>query len=518
MRRGWRPRTDGEFPTLGWGVLAWGHAFLPSPADETKPLVLTDEQARRVLRFYELDPFTGERLYRRMDMHEVKGWGKSPLAGFLDLVEFCGPVCFDGWDADGQPVGVPWGAGERPPPWIQIAALSEDQTENTYGALYALLTANGHRAAIDLRIDDGRTRLYLRDMPAARLEPVTASAGSREGQRLTKATLDEPQLWTAANGGVKLARTLLRNLAKMGGSAVLTGNAYVIGERSVAELLSAPEPGVLHYAIRPTEVPQADWPPARLRAQLEVVYDGCWWIDPDRLLAEIADPAHPWEDSLRFWFNTPSEPVSRRWLSGALWNACAGEVALERSLPLYAAVRVGRDHRSAALALAQRQGTRVVLRVVHVPLAESGYPDLVALEADLLALGRTYRAVVDGKRMRGPVVVVMGGGFLEGTAQRLERARLAARDIPDSAERRVKGAKALRGLVERGELVHEGDPELARQLAHVIERQRGSVLVVEAAEMHDAPALFAAMEAVRQATGAPSDAGEVSPNRALVSF
>lgn len=515
-RRGFRPAFEGDVPSLGWGVLAWGHAYLPSPADERQALVLTDEQARRVLRFYELDPLTGDRVYRRLHMTEAKGWGKSPEAAFIAVAELRGPVCFDGWDADGQPVGVRWGTAARPAPWIQIAAVSEDQTENTYGALYSLLTANEHRAAIALGIDDGRTRLYLRDMPGARLEPVTASAGSREGQRLTFAVLDETHLWTKASGGHKLAQTILRNLAKMDGAAVVTSNAHVIGERSVTELTEAPEPGVLHYAIRPSEIPQADWPAERLRALLEEVYAECSWIDPDRILAEIADPAHPWEDSLRYWFNIPAEPVSRRWLSSALWDACAGSVSLDPKLALHVVVRASADHRSGAMAMAQRQGPKVVLRISHLG-GGPDYLDLVELEKTLGELRAAYRARVRGlgrKPLAGPLVV-MSGGFLEGTAQRLEREGASVLNVPDTAERRAKGAEAMRGLVERTALVHEDDPELARQLSYVVERHRRSSLSVEASELHDAPAIFAAMEAVRHAAGV-GDAPERS--RRLVTF
>jgi hypothetical protein len=84
---------------------------------------------------------------------------------------------------------------------VQIAAVSEDQTDNTYSVIYELLTANDGRAADELSIDVGLTRCYLRDRPG-KLEPVTASAGSREGQPITDATLDETHLWTPTNGGV----------------------------------------------------------------------------------------------------------------------------------------------------------------------------------------------------------------------------------------------------------------------------------------------------------------------------
>ncbi|WP_328676703.1 hypothetical protein OG905_23275 [Streptomyces sp. NBC_00322] len=43
----------------------------------------------------------------------------------VSLVEFVGPSRFSHWE-DGQPVGVP-----HPQAWVQIAAVSRDQTRNT---------------------------------------------------------------------------------------------------------------------------------------------------------------------------------------------------------------------------------------------------------------------------------------------------------------------------------------------------------------------------------------------------
>ena len=228
-----------SLPTLGWGVLEWAAAFLPSPRDHDKPLILTDEQAEFVLAWYSVDR-QGKFPYRRSISERAKGWGKSPLHAVIALAELgasdpdlSAPVLFDGWRGD-EPVGRPWGIKGMPRPWCQIAAVSEDQTDNTYSVLYELLTANDNRAADALGIDAGQTRLYLKNRPGT-LEPVTASAGSREGQPITYGLLDETHLYTRQNKGVKLAATIRRNVAKMGGRSQETTNAPLLGEGSVAE-------------------------------------------------------------------------------------------------------------------------------------------------------------------------------------------------------------------------------------------------------------------------------------------
>ncbi len=317
-------------PTLGWGVLEWMADHLPSPADPSQPFTLTDEQATFILRWYAVDAETGEPLHRRAEIEMAKGWGKSPLAGAIALAELAGPVVFDRWDGT-EPLGRKWDN-----PWVQIAAVSEDQTDNTYSSMYEMLVANDNRAAKALGIDQGRTRLYLHGRPG-RLEPVTAAAGSREGQRVTFAVLDETHLWTRRNGGVKLAGTLRRNAAKMGGRTLETTNAPLLGEKSVAEQ-SGMDPGVLHYARRPKVVPDPDWTDEQILAALDETYGDAYWIDRHRLLAEIRDPATSWDDAVRFYFNTRSQGAGRA-VDPRLWSS----LARSREVPTGTRIGAGFD-------------------------------------------------------------------------------------------------------------------------------------------------------------------------------
>jgi hypothetical protein len=331
--KGWRgPTAERQFPSIGWEVLAWLFDYLPSPGDDTKPLHLTDEQAELVLAWYRLDPSSGRYLHRRGAIEMAKGWGKSPLVAALALCDFAGPALFDGWDANGEPVARPWGTGDDPASWVQIAANSEDQSENTYGAIYAYLTAKDGKVADELGIDQGRTRLYLKANPAAKLEPVTASAGSREGQRVTFAVLDETHLWTRRSGGLKLANTLRRNVAKMSGRTLETTNAPILGEHSVAEDTGVAaennEAGVFLYARRPVAEPMPDWSDEQMSGAIRHVYGDARWIDQDRILREIRDPATEWSDALRFYFNTRTTGAGRA-VDPRVWDDLIRSIAIE---------------------------------------------------------------------------------------------------------------------------------------------------------------------------------------------
>lgn len=313
MKR-WRgPEHEGEYPTLGWQVIAWAEHYLPNPRDERQPFEFTDEQAQRVLRWFRIDPISGEFVSETLVLEEAKGSGKSPFAGVLALVDFAGPCLFDGWDADGEPIAVEWGTPGRIEPKFQIAAVSEDQTDNTYGALHSLLMANDAKAADALHIDAGLTRCFLTDRPG-KLESVTSAAVSREGAPITGAVKDETHLWKPSNGGVRLSKAISRNLAKTGGRTIETTNAPVLGEKSVAEQRDPDKPGanVLHYAHRPTHEPDPEWSDDQMREALAEVYGpDAWWVDYERRIREIRDPAAGWADSLQFWFNIRSPGANR---------------------------------------------------------------------------------------------------------------------------------------------------------------------------------------------------------------
>ncbi|HEY9416871.1 MAG TPA: hypothetical protein VIQ30_19110, partial [Pseudonocardia sp.] len=223
------PEDHGYF-SLGYGVAQWAEQMVAQPdGDEAgRPWRWTRSQLNFVVWWYAIDE-AGKWLYRRGQIVLPKGAGKSPLVAALGCCELAGPVIFDGWDASGLPVGRP-----HPSPWVQLAAVSQDQTVNTMSLVIQMLREGKATDYVD-GLDTGLSRIFT---DRGRLEPVTASAPSREGQRLTAAVLDETHHWLVANGGHRLAATIRRNLAKMGGRSLETTNAWRPGEDSVAERTS----------------------------------------------------------------------------------------------------------------------------------------------------------------------------------------------------------------------------------------------------------------------------------------
>lgn len=315
--------------TLGYEIIAWGNTFLAQPDGEFKGETwqYSKEQAKFILWYYAVDPL-GRFIYRRALLARPKGWGKSPLLAAISTTELLGPVQFDGFDSSGNPVGRPSYS-----PLIQLAAVSEAQTDNTMSLVIEML---GEGYASDYyNLDIGKSRILV---PGGKLEPVTAQAKSREGQRPTFAVLDETHLWVPSNGGDKLAATIRRNLGKINGRSVETTNAYLPGEQSVAEDSQAYwesiqrgevlNPGLM-YDFRQAD-PKAPYErsPERRKALVSVYGDAAkengGWVDLDRIEQEMDDPATKEADGRRFYFNQITQG-SLQWIDPQKWSSCYDE-------------------------------------------------------------------------------------------------------------------------------------------------------------------------------------------------
>src|SRR6185503_17485354 len=202
----------------------------PDHADYV-PFVPFREQEDFILAWYQLDPETGRRKFNRGVLGRPRGWGKSPLLAALACAETLGPVVFDGWDADGHPVGKPWAL--VPTPVVQLAAVSEEQVRNTWAPVLEMLKPEApiHDAVAGLEVMDTFITLPNR----GRMSAITSSARTVKGARAVFAVLDQSEEWVPSNGGVRLANTMRANAAKVGGTTLESPNAFIPGENSVAE-------------------------------------------------------------------------------------------------------------------------------------------------------------------------------------------------------------------------------------------------------------------------------------------
>lgn len=227
----WKPMEGDQFPSLGFLVADWIEDFLAAPdtGDTYKSFKLTTEQVDFLINLYEIDPSTCRRVKQRAVLSRPRGWGKSPFIAAVAIAEALAPVLCDGWDAEGQPVGVPWSS--RRTPDVVVAATTEEQTRNAWKPLLEMLSGP---VAEYYNLDAMQSFVALPS--GGRIYPISASARSIKGRAAVCAILDQTETWVPSNGGVELAATLRANARKLGGLTVETPNAFIIGQGSVAEL------------------------------------------------------------------------------------------------------------------------------------------------------------------------------------------------------------------------------------------------------------------------------------------
>lgn len=315
-----------EFRTLGWQILDWQYAYLRQPdgPDAGTPWVYTDEQLRFFLWWYAVDEL-GRFVYRRGVFRRMKGHGKDPLAASLAATEFIGPCRFGGYDSNGMPVAIP-----HTSPWVQIAAVSKDQTRNTMTLFPGLFSPD---AITEYGIDLGKEIIYAR-AGQARIEAVTSSPRTLEGGRASFVIKNETHHWIIGNEGLEMGKVIARNLAKSRDGAARSlaiTNAHDPAEGSEAEADweayqaitqgRSIATGFLYDSLEAdpdTSLVDTD----SLRAGLIDARGDSNWLDVDRLIEEIHDPTTPPSMSRRFYLNQIIASEDS-WLSPAEWGACA---------------------------------------------------------------------------------------------------------------------------------------------------------------------------------------------------
>lgn len=311
--------------TLGWQIVEWSADVLRQPdgPNAGEPWHWTLEQVRFLLHWYAVDD-AGRFRYRRGVLRRLKGWGKDPVAAALSAVEFLGPCRFGGW-SKGQPVAIPAAA-----PWVQIAAVSKDQTRNTM-TLFPGLFGGKHRAG-SLGVDLGKEIIY--GPGGGRIEAVTSSPRALEGGRPTFVVANETHHWLPNNDGREMARAIARNLAKIRDGAARSlaiTNAHEPGEESVAEQdweawqqIDAGRSRASGFLYDSLEAPPATALADRdsLRAGLVAARGDSEWLDVDRLIEEILDPTTPPSMARRFYLNQ-IVAAEDSYLPPHEWQACA---------------------------------------------------------------------------------------------------------------------------------------------------------------------------------------------------
>lgn len=300
------PEDDLAVTALAWGVIEWCEQYLVHHLTGG-PWTFTRGQLGFLLRWYAVDG-DGRFAFRRGVKRGAKGTGKDPFAAALSLAELCGPVRYSHHDSNGHPVGVPHRLA-----LVQIAANSQAQASDVLRVANAM-ASNDLRDMVGL--DTGITRTQT--ATGSRIELLTASESSSEGDPATAILLNETHHMTDANGGMKIAAVAQRNVGKspreLQARLLSLTNAHRQGAESRAEAdfeawqaqvsgrTRTGKRDILYDSIEaPPDVDMTD--AASLRRGIIAAYSDAPWADIDRLVDEANDPTTSAADLIRFYLN-----------------------------------------------------------------------------------------------------------------------------------------------------------------------------------------------------------------------
>lgn len=293
--------------TLGWELAEFAARWLKIDDEETgdfRPFTFSDEQLRFGLWFYAHDA-NGKFLYRRSLLQRLKGWGKDPFAAALALFEAVGNCRLDYIDEHGTSHGRPCRNA-----YIQIAAVTMDQTRNTSDMFKALLT--------DEAIDHFNFNLGMEVQYAkgglVEIHCVTSNPRALEGKRPSFLIANETQNWVETNRGHKMYGVMKGNLIKHKDQChmLVIANAPIPGEDSVSErLITAYEDTLIGKARdydflydsleAPANAPVDD---EQIIADIiNVVRGDSVWLKVDDIVSDFFDSLIPKSESRRKWFN-----------------------------------------------------------------------------------------------------------------------------------------------------------------------------------------------------------------------
>jgi len=309
------PRDDGKhWATLGPQVCDFIETYLVfGPGDlRGEPALLDDEKRALIYRMYEVFPrgheWAGRRRFKRCAVSLRKGTAKTELAAWLAAVELHadGPVRCDGFDADGQPVGV--GVTD---PYIPLVAYTEEQSDElAYGALRVILQHSPLADDFDIGIER-----IVRIGGDGKAVSLSTSPNARDGARTTFQIFDETHRFTLPK--LRSAhRTMQANMPKRylsdaWGLEITTAPSP--GEGSVAEDTMDYARQVAGGAISDSRLfffhRQAGdehdlTTPAGVRsAVIEASGPAAAWSDIEAIAAQWADPTTDKSYLERVWLN-----------------------------------------------------------------------------------------------------------------------------------------------------------------------------------------------------------------------
>lgn len=366
-----------DFPTLGDLADGWitRHCRVPDGFTRGKPFEMADWQFWCTANRYRIrpeavfvpadkvGPESGALLNQAFHFRQTlvvapQKTGKGPWSAGQVAFEACGPSIFAGWAVGGEVFscadnGCPCGwedsadryvfeAGEplgvrHPSPLIQITATSEDQADNIYRPLRAMIRLGPLKDLLAVREGFIRILGLSGDDDLDRIDVVTASANSRLGNPISDAEHDEVGLYTKTNKMIAVAETQRRGAAGMGGRTHATTNCWDPSMNSYGQQVyeSGSDDIFVFYRnpdleLRTKEGKPLDYKHKADRRRIhEYVYEGSWWVNLDSIEAEAAELIKTDPAQAERFFGNRIVSGSGSWLQIGEWDSREADVKPE---------------------------------------------------------------------------------------------------------------------------------------------------------------------------------------------
>lgn len=276
---------------------------LPDGPEANEPWTFTQEQRHFLAWWYAFDEDC-RWLIRRGTLRRMKGWGKDPLGAVMCCIEGFGPCRL--YKEHGR-----WMVKRHPAAWVQIVAVSREQTRTTTRLFPSLIPESTRQR---YKIEVHKEKIHIGGGRSV-IEALFTSPLSAEGPRATFVLKNETQNWLSSNEGHDMDGVLTGNLAKSrdgSARALSLCNAHVPGTDSIGEREweayqqieqgRSRATGVLYDSLEaPPDTILAD--EASLRHGLQCARGDSVWLPVDRLVGEIYDPRTPPSESRRKYLN-----------------------------------------------------------------------------------------------------------------------------------------------------------------------------------------------------------------------
>ena len=472
------PQDDKKYPTLGPQVCDFIESYLVHGPGDLRGLPVELDQEKRALiyRMYEVYPkdhaWAGRRRFKRCAISLRKGSAKTELAALIAAVELHpdGPVRCDGFDAKGQPVGL--GVTDA---YIPLVAYTEEQSDElAYGALRIILMYS--QVAEDF--DIGLTRI-LRIGGDGKAVSLATAPDARDGERTTMQVFDEthrlnlPRLKSAHR--TMLANIPKRYLADAWSLEITTAPAP--GEGSVAEDTMEYARQVAGGAIKDSRLfffhreasdsHDLSTPEGIRAAVLEASGPVAAWSDIDNIVEQWRDPTADKAYLERVWLNRLVR-ASERAFDIERWN----ELADPNYLPPDGALMTlgfdgGRWHDATSLVGTEVQtGFQCLLGLWEKPEMldienwEVPAEDVKGVVAEAFERWQIWRMYCDPPYWES-IVAEWAGKYGE---QRV------IEWWTNRPKQMAYAIKSFNTAITSGELLHDGNPHLARHIGNAVRR------------------------------------------------